>query len=117
MHIMHERTSQIFKLILWELLLELYSLPLLLPTVKKNTIDETTKTFDSSHSMLTHENCEGKEKKIHVTIYKHPFLGNIVKQTIPPLLQGFNTNNTPKSLQKYLTLPSCSETTPPLVLG
>ena len=67
--------------------------------------------------MLAHENCEGKEKKIYVTIYKHPFLGNIVKHTIPPLPQELNTNNTPKSLEKYLTLPSCSETTPPLVLG
>ena len=66
--------------------------------------------------MLAHENCEGKEKKIYVTIYKHPFLGNIVKQTIPPLPQEVNTNNTPKSLEIYLTLPSCSETTPPLVL-
>ena len=44
MHIMHEITSQIFKLILWELLLEFYSLPFL-PTAKKNTIDENNQNF------------------------------------------------------------------------
>lgn len=69
---MHEITSQIFKLILWELLLELYSLPLLLPSyqqLKKNTIDENNQNFLTHLIECSHTKIVKAERKKYMLQY------------------------------------------------